>query len=222
MTQNEYIKLSNELQQLARIIPLQWGNIQNDGADKQINMFHIHSYEELENEIANLSDNSKNYFRRRWFLWKCAQCDEHIFCMNDNVSPNPNSRDQGYDIEFNNNSSLRFDVKGTVIPREFRNNINAVLLDPTDMIKFFYEKQSTGIRNNIQNRLFVIHHSYRNQEREMYLRCHWAFKLNVFKEYSEKISLNSNFINFQTAKADVIFIFENLDKTITHNFFAIL
>ena len=222
MTQNEYIKLSNELQQLARIIPLQWGNIQNDGADKQINMFQIHSYEELENEIANLSDNSKNYFRRRWFLWKCAQCDEHIFCMNDNVSPNPNSRDQGYDIEFNNNSSLRFDVKGTVIPREFRNNINAVLLDPTDMIKFFYEKQSTGIRNNIQNRLFVIHHSYRNQEREMYLRCHWAFKLNVFKEYSEKISLNSNFINFQTAKADVIFIFENLDKTITHNFFAIL
>ena len=222
MTQNEYIKLSNELQQLARIIPLQWGNIQNDGADKQINMFQIHSYEELENEIANLSDNSKNYFRRRWFLWKCAQCDEHIFCMNDNVSPNPNSRDQGYDIEFNNNSSLRFDVKGTVIPREFRNNINAVLLDPTDMINFFYEKQSTGVRNNIQNRLFVIHHSYRNQEREMYLRCHWAFKLNIFKEYSEKISLNSNFINFQTAKADVIFIFENLDKTITHNFFVLL
>ena len=55
----------------------------------------------------------------------------------------------------------------------------------------------------------------------MYLRCHWAFKLNIFKEYSEKISLNSNFINFQTAKADVIFIFENLDKTITHYFFAI-
>lgn len=222
MTQNEYIKLSNELQQLARIIPLQWGNIQNDGADKQINMFQIHTYEELESQIANLSDNSKNYFRRRWFLWKCAQCDEHIFCMNDNVSPNPNSRDQGYDIEFNNNSSLRFDVKGTVIPREFRNDINAVLLDPTDMINFFYEKQSTGVRNNIQNRLFVIHHSYKNQEREMYLRCHWAFKLNIFKKYSEKISLNSNFINFQTAKADVIFIFENLDKTITHSFFAIL
>ena len=221
MTQNEYIKLSNELQQLARIIPLQWGNIQNDGADKQINMFQIHTYEELESQIANLSDNSKNYFRRRWFLWKCAQCDEHIFCMNDNVSPNPNSRDQGYDIEFNN-SSLRFDVKGTVIPREFRNDINAVLLDPTDMINFFYEKQSTGVRNNIQNRLFVIHHSYRNQEREMYLRCHWAFKLNIFKEYSEKISLNSNFINFQTAKADVIFIFENLNKTIIHSFFAIL
>jgi len=221
MTQNEYLKLSNDLQKLAKIIPIQWGNIQNDGTDKQINMFQIHSFEELEKQIANLSENSKNYFRRRWFLWKCAQCDEHIFCMNNNVKPNPNPRDQGYDIEFDNNSMLRFDIKGTVIPREFRNDINAVLQDPTEMVNFFYERQSTGVRNNIQNRLFIIHHSYRNQEREMYLRCHWAFKLNLFKTYSEKINLNSSFINFKSAKADVIFVFENLDKTFTHTFFAV-
>ena len=221
MTQNEYIKLSNDLQQLAKIIPLQWGNIQNDGTDNQINMFQIHSFEELETQISSLSDNSKNYFRRRWFLWKCAQCDEYIFCTNTNVTPNPNTRDQGYDIEFNNNNLLRFDIKGTVIPREFRNDINAILNDPTKMINFYYEKQSTGVRNNIQNRLFIVHHSYRNQDREMYLRCHWAFKLNLYKTYSEKINSNSNFFNFQTAKADVIFIFENLDRTITHSFFAI-
>lgn len=221
MTHNEYLKLSTDLQQLARLIPLQWGNIQNDGTDRQINMFQINSFEELERQISNLSENSKNYFRRRWFLWKCAQCDEHIFCMNDNVTPNPNARDQGYDIEFNNSVNLRFDIKGTVIPREFRNDINAVMQNPSEMIRFFYERQSAGVRNNIQNRLFVIHHSYRNQEREMYLRCHWAFKLNVFKLYSEKVSLNNNFINFQNAKADVIFIFEHLDNTITHNFFAV-
>lgn len=221
MTQNEYLKLSNDLQQLARIIPLQWGNIQNDGTDKQINMFQIHSFEELETQISNLSDNSKNYFRRRWFLWKCAQCDEYIFCTNTNVTPNPNTRDQSYDIEFNNNNLLRFDIKGTVIPREFRNDINAILNDPSKMINFYYEKQSTGVRNNIQNRLFIVHHSYRNQEREMYLRCHWAFKINLYKTYSEKINSNSNFFDFQTAKADVIFIFENLDKTISHSFFAI-
>jgi hypothetical protein len=221
MTHIEYQKLANDLQQLAKIIPLQWGNIQNDGTDKQINMFQILSFEELEKQIANLSDNSKNYFRRRWFLWKCAQCDEHIFCINNNVIPNSNPRDQGYDIEFNNSSLLRFDIKGTVIPREFRNDINAVLQNPNEIVKFFYEKQSTGVRNNIQNRLFIIHHSYRNQEREMYLRCHWAFKINLFKLYSEKINVSSNFIKFQNAKADVIFIFENLDKTITHSFFAV-
>ncbi len=116
---------------------------------------------------------------------------------------------------------LRFDIKGTVIPREFRNDINAILNDPSKMINFYYEKQSTGVRNNIQNRLFIVHHSYRNQEREMYLRCHWAFKINLYKTYSEKINSNSNFFDFQTAKADVIFIFENLDKTISHSFFAI-
>lgn len=221
MTKNEYLKLSNDLQQLARIIPLQWGNVQNDRTDKQINMFQINSFEELETQISDLSDNSKNYFRRRWFLWKCAQCDEYIFCTNPNVTPNPNTRDQSYDIEFNNNNRLRFDIKGTVIPREFRNDINAILNDPRKMINFYYEKQSTGIRNNIQNRLFIVHHSYRNQEREMYLRCHWAFKINLYKIYSEKINSNSNFFDFQTAKADVIFIFENLDKTISHSFFAI-
>ena len=221
MTHFEYQKLSNDIQQLAKIIPLQWGNIQNDGTDKQINMFQIHTFEELEKQIANLSDNSKNYFRRRWFLWKCAQCDEHLFCSNNNVIPNPNPRDQGYDIEFNNNNLMRFDIKGTVIPKQFRNDINAVLKDPTKMVNFYYENQSTGARNNIQNRLFVIHHSYKNQEREMYLRCHWSFKFNTYKLYSEKVNLNSNFIKFQNAKADVIFIFENLDNTFTHSFFAI-
>ncbi len=221
MTQREYIKLSGDLQQLARIIPIQWGNIQNDGTDKQIDMFQIHSFEELERQINTLSENSKNYFRRRWFLWKCAQCDERIFCMNINVNPNPNPRDQEYDIEFNNNSELRFDIKGTVIPRGFRNDINGIIKDPEEMIYFFYEQQSKGVRNNIQNRLFIVHHSYRNQEREMYLRCHWAFKINLYKLYSEKVNINSNFIQYQNAKADVLFIFENLDKTITHSFFAV-
>ena len=68
--------------------------------------------------------------------------------MNNNVTPNPNFKDQSYDIEFNNNSSLRFDVKGTVIPRSLRNNINGLILDPSAMIKFFFDEQSKGVRNN--------------------------------------------------------------------------
>lgn len=221
MTHQEYLNLSKDLQALARIVPLNWGNIQNDRSDKQINMFQIQSYSELETQIFSLKEDAKNYFRRRWFLWKCAQCDEYIFCLNSNTTPNPNSRDQEYDIEFNGNPNLRFDIKGTVIPREFRNNIDDVISNPTEMINFYYEKQSTGVRNHIQNRLFVIHHSYINQEREMYLRCHWAFKMDLYKEYSEKIKSNSNFIHFKTVKADAIFIFENLDKTITYTLSAV-
>lgn len=221
MTQIQYEQLALDLQSLARIVPLNWGGIQNDGTDKQINMFQIHSFQELEKQTINLSDNSKNYFRRRWFLWKSAQCDEHIFCMNNNVTPNPNFKDQSYDIEFNNIPSLRFDVKGTVIPRSFRANIDDVLQDPTNMIKFYYDEQSKGVRNNHQNRLFIVHHSHRAQEREMYLRCHWEYKKQVYQEYSSRITPNSNFVYYQNTKSDVVFIIENLDKTITHNFFAV-
>jgi hypothetical protein len=221
MTQNQFEQLASDLQSLAKIIPLNWGRIQNNGTDNKINMFHINSFSELEIEIANLSDNDKNYLRRRWFLWQCAQCDEHIFSMNNNVTQNPNSRDQSYDIEFNNNQQLRFDVKGTVIPRSFRATIDEVVKDPTNMIKFFYDEQSKGVRNNNQNRLFIVHHSYSAQEREMYLRCHWEYKKQVYQEYAARIAMNSNFVNYQNTKSDVVFILENLDKTITHKFFAI-
>jgi hypothetical protein len=221
MTQLQYEKLAADLQVLARIIPLNWGRIQNDGTDRQINMFQIHSYEDLERHISFLPESSKNYFRRRWFLWKAAQCDEYIFCMNNNVSPNPNFKDQSYDIEFNNDSSLRFDVKGTVVPRDFRINIKEVIKNPSGMIKFFYEEQSKGVRQFHQNRLFLVHHSYKAQEREMYLRCHWEFKKIVYREYARRISLNAKFFEYENTKSDVVFIFENLDGTISHSFFAV-
>lgn len=221
MTQDQYQRLALDLQALARVVPLNWGSIQNDGTDMQINMFQIHSFQELERQISNLSDNSKNYFRRRWFLWKSAQCDEHIFCMNDNVTPNPNHKDQSYDIEFNGDKSLQFDVKGTVIPRSFRYAVDEVLQDPTKMIKFYYDEQSKGVRNNNQNRLFIVHHSFRTQEREMYLRCHWEYKKEVYKEYCSKIKGTSAFVDYKNTKSDVIFIIENLDRTITRKFFAV-
>lgn len=221
MTKNQFEQLANDLQHLQRTIPVHWGCIQNNGTDNKINMFQISSFNALEKEIANLSENDKKYHRRRWFLWKCAQCDEHLFAMNSNVLQNPNTRDQNYDIEFNNNPELRFDVKGTVLPKSFRNTIEEVLNNPTNMIHFFYDKQSKGVRNNHQNRLFIVHHSHKEPEREMYLRCHWEFKEQVYKEYSSRITMNANFIKYQNTKADVIFIIENLDGTISYHFFAV-
>lgn len=212
MDSQEYEKLAKDLQDLARIIPLRWGNIQNDRIDRKINMFNIHSFSELENAINHLEEFSKTYYRRRWFLWKCAQCDEYLFYRNNNVKPNPNPRDQSYDIEFNDDEYLRFDVKGTIIPRDFRTNTTAVLNNPSNIVKFFYEKQSKGVRFNIQNRLFLVHHSFVKQEREMYLRCHWEFKKQVFEEYSNKISQTSKFITYNNVIADVIFIIENSSR----------
>lgn len=221
MNPEEYHQLATDLQNLAKIIPIRWGKIQNDTTDSKIKMFQIHSFTDLENQLIALPEETKNYFRRRWFLWKCAQCDEYIFNLNTSVKPNPNSKDQEYDIEFNESKTLRFDIKGTVIPKNFRNKIDGIIENPSDMVRFFYENQSKGIRSAIQNRLFIVHHSYINQNREMYLRCHWKFKTEVYRKYAEKISEASNFITFENVKTDVLFIFENLDKSITYTFCAV-
>jgi hypothetical protein len=221
MTIEEFNILSKDLQSIVKSIPLNWGQTQNDNADSQINMFAIKTYSELEVTSATLSEEKKNYLKRRWFLWQCSKCDEFLFCLNENVKPNPNKRDQIFDVKFNSDVDLRFDIKGTLIPKQFRNNVEEVIANPQAMVDFFYQQQSKGIRESYQNRLFIVHHSFRKQEREMYLRCHFDFKREVFKQYSQQIKITSKFLQYQNAKADVIFILENLDKSFTSKFYSV-
>jgi hypothetical protein len=63
MTSDEFLKLSNDLQHLASIIPLKWGSVQNNTADSNLNMFKIHTYLELETQIEKFDEGLKNYFR---------------------------------------------------------------------------------------------------------------------------------------------------------------
>ena len=220
MTIEEFNILNKELKTIATSIPLHWGQTQNDNTDSQINMFAIKTYSELEAATASLSEEKKNYFKRRWFLWQCSKCDEFLFCLNENAKQNPNKRDQAYDIEFHNNTALRFDIKGTVIPKQFRNNVENAIANPQAMIEFFYQQQSKGVRESYQNRLFIVHHSFIQQEREMYLRCCFNFKRSLFQAYSNQIKITSNFIGFNTAKADVIFIIEKEDKILTSKIYS--
>lgn len=214
MTAAEFDILCKELQLLVRQIPLKWGMVQNNKTDAAINLFGINNFAALEAAIEILSEDERNYFKRRWFLWQCSKCDEFLFCQNDNVVANPNKKDQLFDIEFNGDAGLRFDVKGTLIPKQFRNNVAAIIENPQPMINFFYENQSKGVRENYQNRLFIVHHSYRLQEREMYLRCHFNFKINLYGQYAQKIKTTSTFYKYQSAKVDVVFILENEDRNI--------
>ena len=169
MNDFEFLNLSNDLRALATEIPLNWGRVQTNHIDDKINMFQIADYQTLEESIVDLNDEHKNYLRRRWYLWKCSQCDEYLFYINNNVEQNPNPYDKSYDIIINNN--LAFDIKGTVIPYKMRNRANEIIADPTEMIHFFYTEQSTGRRYDIQNRLFIVHHSFVDTKRELYLRC---------------------------------------------------
>ncbi|MDE5610739.1 MAG: hypothetical protein K2I90_01825, partial [Odoribacter sp.] len=165
----------------------------------------IESFEQLEATIRNFSPDLQNYLRRRWFLWKCAQCDEYLFNLNPNVKPNPNPRDKTYDIRFDD--EVGFDVKGTVIPLPFRKDIEGCIRNPQSIIDFYYDKQSTGIRHCFQNRLFIVHHSFIQQEREVFLRCAWDSKENIYRIFSENFS-KIRFRACHGCKAGVIFILE--------------
>lgn len=205
MTAAEFTTLSSDLRILSSKIPLHWGRVQNNYVDDQINMFSINSYADLEKNISHLTEEQKNYLRRRWYLWKCSECDEYLFYINPNTEKNPNPYDKEFDVIINN--KYKFDIKGTVIPKDLRRDVNDVINHPEGMIKFFYDKQSTGRRFDIQNRLFIVHHSFIDQRREFYLRCAWNAKKIIYKEFCDKID-NIKFMNIYNVKAGVIFILE--------------
>lgn len=205
MIKLEFEKLSTDLRKIAKRIPLHWGRIQNNRFDDKIDMFSINSYDELENAISNLDEKKKDYLRRRWYLWKCSQCDEYLFYCNDNAEQNPNPYDKSYDIKFDH--SIGFDIKGTVIPRNMRGEAEDVINNPEDMIDFFYEEQSKGRRFNIQNRLFIVHHSFIDPVREFYLRCAWGSKREIYKFFCDNFG-KIHFTKTHNVLAGVIFILE--------------
>lgn len=205
MTANEFHKLSSDLRKLARLIPLNWGAIQNNQYDHLIDMVSCANFDSLENLLRPFGDQIKQCFRRRWYMWRCAQCDEYLFCLNNNVEHNPNPRDQGWDIRID--GRIYFDIKGTVVPRDMRGDVEALIDDPTPMIQCFYERQSLGVRYCYQNRLFVVHHSFVEQAREFYLRCAWGVKESAYADFCTNLA-GVKIIPYKGCDASVVFVVE--------------
>lgn len=205
ITETDFLRLSADLRALASRMPLGWGSVQNNVADDQIDMFQIDTYQDLEQSIRLLDAASQDYLRRRWYLWRCSQCDEYLFAINPNVEHNPNKCDKMYDVRIS--GQLDLDIKGTVIPREYRDDADAAVSDPARIIEFYYRRQSTGRRYHVQNRLFVVHHSYVDYARELYLRCAWQSKREIYRIFCENIQ-KVRFFDYQGVKAAVIFVLE--------------
>lgn len=55
------------------------------------------------------------------------------------------------------------------------------------MIRFYYEEQSRGRRFDIQNRLFIVHHSFVDPNREFYLTCAWESERNIYIIFSKNV-----------------------------------
>jgi hypothetical protein len=207
MTKIEYKDLSARLQNLSKKIPLNWGKVQNDSMDKLVNLFNYNTFGSLENKIKNMPINIQNYFRRRWFLYKCSQVDEYLFYQNNNVKKNPKLKDQSWDISINN--SIHFDIKSTVVPKSLRSNFIVNDINEKKIIDFYYKNQSKGVRYKVQNRLFIVHHSYKNNERNIYLRCHWKLKEIAYLKFINLISDSKiNLIKYRSVFSKCIFIIE--------------
>lgn len=218
MTHQEYERLKIDLIKLSSQIPLHWRSIQNDSTDSMLNIFKVRSFDDLELAIANFSTMQQEYFKRRWFLWKCSACDEFAFCLNDNVVPNPNFKDQSYDFHINPPLGPKFDLKATVIPQAFRNSVDEIIKSPEPMIKFFYDNQSRGVRECKQNRLFLIHHSKKDESREMYLRSLFVTKEKIFKHYVQNVTAGRQYYKYDGVISDVISLIEEVDGKLTYNF----
>ena len=209
MNDLQYDYTAKELQKLCKKMPLKWGMVQNDDVDFKIDLFSCHTMTDLLSEINSLSANEQQYFVRRWFMWKCAAVDEYIFSKDPNVLANPNQKDQDWDIEFN--KKIRFDVKGTVIPRSMRKTFD--LSQEEKLVQYYYNKQSSGVRHNIQNRIFIVHHSYRAEARSLYLRCHWSLKEKAYQAFNQRLTqANINLISYKSVLAKCIFIFETSEN----------
>ncbi len=209
MNDAQFKLLSADLRTVAPKIPLKWGHVQNNAYDNEIkrycNIFSVMSLDELEGYIAHFNEDHKSYYRRRWYLLRCADCDEYLFYVNNGVEHNPVRFDKKWDIRINDKYS--FDVKGTVIPRDYRDNYEAVLNNPLEIIQFYYDRQSKGVRYDMQNRLFIVHHSLVDPSREFYLRCAWGSKASVYKRFVENID-RIKFYTYKNCTTGVIFILE--------------
>ncbi len=218
MTQVEFNELSNNLASISNQIPVRWGAVQNDKADSKINMFNHKTFESLQNALRDETAATKDYFNKRWFVWQCAQCDEFLFYAHYDITPNPNPYDQEWDIEFFGRQDWRFDIKGTVVPVQFRQG-NSIPTDSLSIIEFNYEKQSRGVRNNFQNRLFIVHIPL-NTATENPLRANFNAKQIVFNAYIEMLRQNPNYVffDYRGVKSDLVYIVEGQRGQISHYF----
>lgn len=221
MTEDEFQAVSQMLRGCVRQIPLHWGRVQNDCTDKKMGIFSIPSYEGLEERLKSLPKEDRDYFKRRWFISKCSACDEYLFYRNEGVSKNPNSRDKEYDVLFQEAQPIPigFDVKDTEVPSKMLSKTEELLVNPEEMIAFFYERQSKDVRYGLQNRLFVVHHSFISRERSLFLRVAWQSKRSIFEEYVRRVRQGKHFFSYGDSKADVIFVLERARNNVDYVLF---
>lgn len=221
LTQEEYTKLSAHLSEISTVVPYKWGRMQLKELDRKLpKLFEYKTYDELNAAIEHNvqrgiivnTEEARNYYRHRWFIYKCSEVDEYLFKTQPNVI-NEGSTDPNKDFTFKDKFGL--DLKGTVILKQYKDKPNFVFENPLALIDSYYKQQSQDFhyRRRLQNRLFVVHHSFISPEREPILRTEFGIKSRIFEEYAKLVAQPEHQIYdyLNGRKADIIFFVEKED-----------
>jgi len=212
MTEQQFKALAKHLEMVAPKIPLRWGRIQNDESDSKLNIFKFRSFNELEAAVGGFSTEEQNYFKKRWFVWRCSQCDEYLFYSQIGAKANPEPRDQDWDVEFFGRKDWRFDIKGTLVPRSLRRTSESTCLpiNPLALVSFNFENQSKGVRSHYQNRIFLVHVPF-STKNENVLRANFKAKRAAIELYLNTLQQHPTyrFFDYKGLKCDVIFLHED-------------
>ena len=212
MTREEFVQTSAFLEANWTQVPEKWYSRQNDAMDSRSNLFMLPTKELLEQAVGDMPFTEQEYWRHRWYNWQFAMCDEYLFSQVYGVVMNPDERAKEYDAQFGH--TIAFDVKSTRVFRDWHCYINEVLAHPDALVNRYYKQQSREQRYGVQNRLFVVHHSFIDPRREYKVRCQWREKSRTFRTFAENVSRIRFFDTDYGVKAGVIFILEHTDSTI--------
>ena len=138
-TKEELRKICPEMTQLS------WGKIQNNNTDSKFPngmtaILKIDNYDiltETLDKIETLEDEDKKYFKIRWFRAQCSFMDEETFCVKGCAIRNTNPYDKHWDVEFWNDSNLRYDVKSTQFPNGLLNKYDYYVQNPEQLVRWF-------------------------------------------------------------------------------------
>ena len=99
--------------------------------------------------------------------------------------------------------------------KSFRNEYRKVIDNPEEIIRFYYENQSQGIRYDMQDRLFIVHHSAADEGRELLLRCAWEKKELIYNRFIENAE-TVDYFRYKDYKVAVIFIVETSENILSY------
>jgi len=206
-----------------------WGTIQNDGFDKILGgaFYKCSTIDEIDRMLKEKGFNAEGiikYYHTRFFRYQAAMCDEELFCLNENVSKNPDSKDKNWDFSIN---GVKFDLKSTRLPNDLLKTYEKdyLLEHPELVINFFYDKQSQGVRNNNQDRLFLATVSYVGDERDIAIRCAWEKKEAIIKKFCEEFNdikifnYSGDNSKYKNTKSTIIYLIEDYDKHLDYKFY---